>query len=175
MCAGKKCGAFEIPKAPHRFFVISPKSPARKTIEQGCARSGAQYENWQSAESLVLQAVDRGGHAASAVGEDSAGVPVHGHDGGVSQKAAELQSVADLLADGRDDAHGGCLVVDHADGALVGDDAEDRFHRGVARDGDHIEANAADAGHGLELLEGKGACLGCADHAGVFRHGNERA
>lgn len=173
MCAGKKCGAFGISKAPHRFLSYLPKALLGKPLSRDVL---AQAHSMRTdVESLVLQAVDRGGHAASAVGEDGAGVSVYGHDGGVSQKAAELQSVADLLADGGDDAHGGCLVVDHADGALVGDDAEDRFHRRVAGDGDHIEANAADAGHGLELLEGKGACLSCADHAGVFRHGNERA
>ena len=36
---------------------------------------------------LILQAVDRGGHAASAVGEDGVGVAVRVHDGGVSQKS----------------------------------------------------------------------------------------
>ena len=36
---------------------------------------------------LLSGNVDGCGHAASAVGEDGAGVSVHGHDGGVSQKS----------------------------------------------------------------------------------------
>ena len=124
---------------------------------------------------LVLQRVDGGGHAASAVGEDGAGVRVHGHDRRIAQKAAEVQLVANLLADGGDDAHGGGLVVDHADGALVGDDAEDGLDRRVAGDGDHVKSHAAHARHGLKLLQAQCAGLGRANHASILGHGDERA
>ena len=109
------------------------------------------------------------------MGEHGAGVGVHGHDRRIAEQAAEVQLVADLLADCGDDAHGGGLVVDHADGALVGDDAEDGLDRRVAGNGDHVQADAADAGHGLELLQAQRAGLGGADHAGVLGHGDERA
>lgn len=69
-------------------------------------------------EPLVLQRVQGGGHAAAAVGEDGAGVGVHGHDRGVAEQPPEVQLVAHLATDGGNEAHGGGLVVDHADGAL---------------------------------------------------------
>ena len=42
---------------------------------------------WWRCARLLSGNVDACGHAASAVGEDGAGVAVHGHDGGVSQKS----------------------------------------------------------------------------------------
>ena len=46
---------------------------------------------------------------------------------------------------------------------------------GVARDGYHVKAHRAHAGHGLELFKRKRTRFGCANHAGVLGHGNERA
>ena len=51
---------------------------------------------------------------AVAVGEHGAGVLVDGHDRRIAKQAAELKAVADFLADGGGDAHGGgscCLIM----------------------------------------------------------------
>ena len=110
---------------------------------------------------LVLERVQRSREASTAVGKHGAGVGVNRHDGRTAKQATVLDAVAHALADGRNHADGRGLVVDDADGHLVGDDAGDGLDRGVTGDGDHVQADGAHAGHGLELLEGKGACLGC--------------
>jgi hypothetical protein len=52
---------------------------------------------------------------------------VHRHDRRGAEQAAELDLSPDRLARGRDEAHGGGLGVDHADGGLVRDDGRDRL------------------------------------------------
>ena len=63
------------------------------------------------------------------------------------------------------------LLLMTPDGHLVGDDAGDGLDGGVAGNGDHIEADRADAGHGLKLLEREGTCLDGGDHARIFGNG----
>ena len=75
--------------------------------------------------SLILQRLHRGGESAAAVDEDGGVTLVDRHDGAVAQQAAEVQHFARLAADGRDDADGGGLAVDHADGGFVGDEGAD--------------------------------------------------
>ena len=65
-------------------------------------------------ERSVLQRLHRGGESAAAVDEDGGVTLVDRHDGAVAQQAAEVQHFARLAADGRDDADGGGLAVDHA-------------------------------------------------------------
>ncbi len=48
---------------------------------------------------------------------------IDGHDGGISEQAAEMNDIASFFADSGNDAHGGCFVVDHADGGFICDDA----------------------------------------------------
>ena len=117
---------------------------------------------------LVLQRVQRRREASTAMGKHGAGVGVHRHDGRTAEQAAVLDAVTHALADGGNHADGRGLVVDDADGHLVGDDAGDGLDRGVAGDGDHVQANGAHAGHGLELLERKRAGFDGGDHAGVL-------
>ena len=124
---------------------------------------------------LVLEAVERCREAAAAMREHAPGEGVDGHDGRAAEEAAELEHVAHAVTDGGNETDGGGLRVDHADGHLVGDDARDCLHGGVSRDGDHVEADRADRGHGFELLDGERAVHGGADHAGVLRDGDERA
>ncbi len=66
---------------------------------------------------------------------------MEGHDGGAAQKAAEVDPVAHSLALGRDQTDGSGLVVHHADGRLVRDDGGNGGRRGVAGDGDHVQAH----------------------------------
>ena len=106
---------------------------------------------------------------------DRGAVPADGHDGRVAQQAAEVQHVAGLVADGGDDAHGGGLAVHHADGGLVRDQAADDLGARVARDDDHVDADGADRGHGLELFQRQAAAVGGVDHAVILRHGDESA
>ena len=87
---------------------------------------------------LVLQRVQRRWEASTAMGKHGAGVGVHRHDGCTAKQAAVLDAVAHALADSRNHADGRGLVVDDADGHLVGDDAGDGLDRGVAGDGDHV-------------------------------------
>ena len=74
---------------------------------------------------------------------------MHRHDGRVAQQTAKLYAVAHLSARYGDDAHGHGFVVDHADGRFIRDDGRDGFGRGIAGDGDHIQADGAHAGHGF--------------------------
>ena len=78
---------------------------------------------------------------------------MHRHDGRVAQQTAKLYAVAHLSARYGDDAHGHGFVVDHADGRFIRDDGRDGFGRGIAGDGDHIQADGAHAGHGFQLVQ----------------------
>ena len=79
----------------------------------------------------------------------------------------------DGLADDRNDAHGGRLLIDHTDGALVGNDAGNGRGGGVTGNGNHVEAHRADAGHGLELLDVQGSGFDSVDHALILADGDE--
>jgi Zn-dependent protease len=102
---------------------------------------------------LIPQRLDGGGDAAAEVDERVAGAGIADfHDGRGAEQAAEINHVARLRPRHGDQPHGRRLVVHHADGHLVGDDGGDGFRGGVAGNGDHVEADRADARHGLELL-----------------------
>ena len=47
--------------------------------------------------------------------------------------------------------------------------------RRIARDGNHIQPNGADAGHRFQLFKAQRAARGRIDHADVFADGDERA
>ena len=53
--------------------------------------------------------------------------------------------------------------------------AESVVGGGVAGDGDHVQAHGADAGHGLQLVQGQGALRRGGDHALVLADGDEGA
>ena len=99
---------------------------------------------------------------------------VDGKDGSLAKEAAEDGAVASTLAGDGNDSHGGRLVVDHADGDLVGDQGGKSFGIGIARNGDHIQADRADGGHGLELGEREVAGLDRASQRGILADGHER-
>ena len=61
----------------------------------------------------------------------------------------EEEYIALTQAGRGDDAHGGGLAVDHADGRFVGDDGADGGGGGIAGHGDHIQAHGTDTGHGF--------------------------
>ena len=100
---------------------------------------------------------------------------VHRNDRRVAHEAAEVGHLAHALAFHRDYTHGGGLLVDHANGGLVGDDAGDGGCGGVARNGNHVKADGAYAGHSLELFDLQAAVVGRVDHVLVFGDRNERA
>ena len=66
-------------------------------------------------------------------------------------------------------------MVDHADGHFVGDEAGNGAGRGVAGNGDHVQAHGADAGHGFQLFQAQQAGGGGRLDAGVFRNRDEGA
>ena len=102
---------------------------------------------------LVPQGLDGGGDAAAEVYEGFAGAAIADfHDRRGPEQAAEIDPVARLGPRHGYQPHGGRLVVDHADGHFVGNDGGDGLGRGVAGDGDHVQADRADAGHGFEFL-----------------------
>jgi Zn-dependent protease len=103
---------------------------------------------------LIPQRLDGGGDAAAEVYEGLAGAAVADFDDRRgAEQSAEIDHVARLGPGHGNQPHGGRLVVHHADGHLVGDDGGDGLRRGVAGDGDHVQADRADAGHRLELLQ----------------------
>ena len=95
---------------------------------------------------LVFQRLHRGGQTAAAVDEDRRVALVNRHNGAIAQQTTKVQDLACLAADGRDDADGGGLAVDHADGGFVGDEGADDGRGGVAGDDDHVDAHRADGG-----------------------------
>ena len=97
------------------------------------------------------------------------------HDRRTAQKPAEVHSVPHRFPGGGDNAHGGGLVIDHADRRLVGDYGGDGVGRGVAGDGYHIQPDGAHARHGFKLIYRERARLDGRDHSGILRHGDERA
>jgi Zn-dependent protease len=124
---------------------------------------------------LVPQRLDGGGDAAAEVDEGLAGAAVADfHDGRRAEQAAEVDHVARLRPRHGNQPHGRRLVVHHADGHLVGDDGGDGFGRGVAGDGDHVQADGADARHGFELFQDEVAASDGLRQGGVFAHGDER-
>ena len=105
--------------------------------------------------------------------KNRARVRIDGHDGRAAEQSTVVHALTQALADGRDDTDGRGLIVDDTDGHLVGDDAGDGLDGGVAGNGDHVEADRADTGHGLKLLERESACLDGGDHARIFGDGDE--
>ena len=97
------------------------------------------------------------------------------HHGRIPEKSAELDRIADRLAGDRNDSDGGRLLVDHADGRLVGDNSRNGCGGRIARYRDHVETHRADARHRLELLDRKSARIDRVNHALILRYGNERA
>ena len=125
--------------------------------------------------SLILEAVDGGRYASNAVDESVTRKRVNRHDGCIAQQSAEVYNVAHFLASSRYDTHRRRLLVNHANGCLVGNHARYCSGGSVARDGYHVETHGAYTGHGFELLYGKGASLHSVYHALVFTHGDKRA
>ena len=122
---------------------------------------------------LVLETVDWSRYASTTIYERLAREGVDRHDGGIAQESAKVDLVANLFADGRDDAHGCSLLVDHTYGCLVGNDAGNGGRRCVAGDSYHVETYRADTRHSLELLYGKGTCLYSVYHTLVLAHGDK--
>ena len=92
----------------------------------------------------------------------------------MAEKAAKLDVVADALRYGND-ADGRRLVIDHADSGFIGDDSRNGRRRCITGDGDHIEADGADASHGFELFKAQAAAANGFEHALVFADRNEGA
>ena len=119
--------------------------------------------------------MDGRGNASAEIDEGGGVAGVHGNDLGLTEQTAEDGGFAHALAGNGNDAHGGGLGVDHADGHFVGNEAGNGGRRSVAGNGDHVEAHGADAGHGFELLHGEGSAVGSSFDARVFGNGNECA
>ena len=136
------------------------------------AEGPKQCTNAQNA--LVLERVNRCRNTAASGYESFAAGLVDRHDGRVAHEAAEVRHFADAFARHGDHAHGSGLLIDHADGGFVGDQAGDGGSRGIARNGDHVKTHRAYAGHGLKLLEGQATGGGSVNHVLVFGDRDER-
>ena len=68
---------------------------------------------------LIFQTVDRGRDAAAEANEVGGVALGHGDNGGLTEETAEGDFLAHALAGYGDNAHGGGLVVDHADPCRV--------------------------------------------------------
>ena len=71
----------------------------------------------------VLETVYRGRDSAGAVDQCVASEAADRHDRRASEETSELQGISDILTDGRNYTDCRCLLVDHADCHLIGDDA----------------------------------------------------
>ena len=78
--------------------------------------------------------MDRSGDPALAADELLAAERIDRHDGRIAQKAAEFHLIAHAFSDHGDQSDGRCLLVDHADGHLIGDDSGDGRSLCVAGD-----------------------------------------
>ena len=174
----------EFPVNPHSPTHASSRMPKIRTpppsshLTSICKHNGPSAEgpkqctNAQNA--LVLERVNRCRNTAATGHEGLAAGLVDRHDGRVTHEAAEVRHLTDALARHGDHAHGGGLLIDHADRGLVGDDAGNGGCGGVSRNGDHVEADGAHAGHGLKLFDLQ-AAIGCrVDHVLVFGDRDER-
>ena len=131
--------------------------------------------NAATTSASIPQRLERGGDAAAEADERRAGAGVADlDDGHRAEQAAEIDHVAGLRARHGDQPGGGGLVVDHADGHLVGDDRGDRLGGRVAGDGDHVQPDRADAGHRFELLQHEVAPADGLGQRGVFADRDER-
>src|SRR5699024_11029254 len=169
-CGPRRCEVDN--KVPPGYVVTSlwtrktERQPSTAPISRRCAGLRLGYP-------LVTEAVHWGRNEATAVDEGIVALSIHRDDRGVAQQATEIHLVTRLRARHRDEASGGGLMVHHADRGLVGNHAGDELSRGIARDGDHVEADGANAGHGLELVHGDGPLAHGVDHALVLGHRDE--
>ena len=83
---------------------------------------------------LVFQALDGRRNAAAAVDEPRGRAGGDRHDGRAAQQAAELHHIPHLFANGRNDAHGGRLGVDNADGDFIRNQAGNDLRRSCRRE-----------------------------------------
>ena len=136
------------------------------------AEGPKQCTNAQNA--LVLERVNRCRNTSATGHESLAAGLIHRNDRRIAHQAAEVGHLPYAFAFHRNHAHGSGLLVDHADRGLVGDDAGNGGCGGVSRNGNHVEADGAHAGHGLKLFDLQ-AAIGCrVDHVLVFGDRDER-
>ena len=93
----------------------------------------------------------------------------------MSEQTAKVYLLANALAYHRNYTYCRCLLVNHTDGSLVGNDSANCCGWRVARNGNHVESYRAYARHGLEFLDGERTGLNSINHALVFAHRDERS
>ena len=93
---------------------------------------------------LVLKRIEWSREATAAVCKHRTRKLVDWHDGRGSKEATKLQDVALVVTDSWDNADRCGLGVDDTNGHLICDDARDGLHSGIARNGNHVQANRAD-------------------------------
>ena len=137
------------------------------------AEGPKQCTNAQNA--LVLERVNRCRNTSATGHESLAAGLVHRNDRRIAHQAAEVGHLPYAFAFNRNHTHSCGLLIDHADRGFIGDDAGNGGCGGVSRNGDHVEADGAHAGHGLKLFDLQ-AAIGCrVDHVLVFGDRDERA
>ena len=119
--------------------------------------------------------MDRSRDSSAAVHERIAGERIHRHDRRIAEQSAELQLVSCLLADRGNDADCRCLLVDHTDCHLIGDQPGNRRRLRISRNCNHIQPDGAYTGHCLQLLQRQRARLYRIDHSLILADRNERA
>src|SRR5258705_1351765 len=137
--------------SPSRFITLGSRYPipARRSPAAPSTRTARATHARRLAErgmALVLVALDRSRHAATATEQHAAVESPRVLDDRGAEEPAPLHGLARSLARDRNQAHGGGLAVDPADRHLVGDDAGDRRHPRVAEHGGHVETHRAQLG-----------------------------
>src|ERR1700752_3331594 len=79
---------------------------------------------------LIPQTLHRGGNSATAPNKLIRRKPAYRHNWRTAQKTAELDHLTYIFAGDRNNAHGGGLVIHHANGHFVRDNSGDGFRGG---------------------------------------------
>ena len=128
----------------------------------------SKYENL-----LILETVYRSRNTTYPVHEITATERVDRHHGSIAQKSSELYRIPYRFPHYGNDAHGRRFLVHHAYCGFVCNDARNRRGGRIARNGNHVQPDRANASHGLQLFQSQRATLHGINHALVFTHRNK--
>ena len=139
-----------------------PRKRARQTAVEKFQSSQARphlvgvalWSHFSSVVASVSQRLHRRWNPAAEPHKHGRGPALRTSITGVEPNSPPKSTTSPAFAPGTGiSGHGRGFVVDHADRHLVGDDGRNRFRRGVAGNGDHIESDGTNARHGFQLLQ----------------------
>src|SRR5574344_117154 len=124
-------------------------------------------------ELSILKTMNRSRNTTATVHKTLAGESVYRHHRSIAQQTSKLHRVTHLLAHHRNNAHSSCLLVDHANGTLICNNARNRCGRCIAGNGNHVQTYRTYTGHRFKFFDGECTSLYSINHTLIFRHWNE--